>query len=204
MPKTARFIVAVLAILASTVPGIAQAGRGGFFLNVAGYFPVEDFIHSGYGSGLGAILSLNPNLSVGFEWKYAKLKVDRTSEGLLTGQLSMTPLLVSLNYSFLPERPVSPFVILGAGLFISNFNLQGRATPEEEQIKSQDIRNGLGWCAGIGAAFRTAERLTVFVKGLYLGRTADAESVFISGASSRTFRVNLSSLSLVAGIEYHY
>ncbi len=204
MPKTAKFIVAGLAMLASTVPGIAQAGRGGFFLNVAGYFPVEEFIHSGYGSGLGAVLPLTPNLSVGFEWKYAKLKVDRTPGELLAGQLSITPLLVSLYYSFLPGRPVSPFVILGAGLFISNFNLQGRATAEEEQIKRQDIRNGLGWCAGMGAAFRTSARLTVFVKGLYLGRTADAESVYFSGRSLQTFRVNLSSLSLVAGIEYHY
>jgi opacity protein-like surface antigen len=202
--ESKKFIVTLLAVLAFTVPGSAQAGRGGFFLNVAGYFPVEDFIHSGYGSGLGAILSLTPNLSFGFEWKYAKLKVDRTPGGLLTGQLSMTPLLVSLYYSFLPDRPVSPFVILGAGLFISNFNLLGRATPEEEQIKGQDIRNGLGWCAGIGAAFRTTERLTVFAKGLYLGRRADAESVYFSGRVPQTFRVNLSSLSLVAGLEYHY
>ncbi len=204
MPKTKKFITAVLAVLAFTVPGSAQAGRGGFFLNVAGYFPVEEFIHSGYGSGLGVVLSFTPNLSVGFEWKYAKLKVDRTAGGLLAGQLSMTPLLVSLYYNFLPDRPVSPFVIFGAGLFISNFNLQGRATQEEEQIKSQDIRNGVGWCAGMGAAFRTTARLTILVKGLYLGRTADAESVYFSGRSAQTFRVNLSSLSLVAGIEYHY
>jgi opacity protein-like surface antigen len=204
MSTTAKFIVAVLAVLAFTVPGIAQAGRGGFFLNMAGYFPVEDFIHSGYGSGFGAVLSFTPNLSVGFEWKYARLRVDRTAEGLLAGQLSMTPLLVSLYYSFLPDRQVSPYAILGAGLFISNFNLQGRATPEEEQIKSQDIRNGLGWCAGIGAAFRTTARVTVFARALYLGRTADAESVYFSGRTPQTFQVNLSSLSLIAGIEYHY
>jgi opacity protein-like surface antigen len=204
MPKTKKFSVAVLAVLAFAASGTAQAGRVGFFLNVAGYFPVEDFIHSGYGSGFGAVLSFTPNLSFGFEWKYARLRVDRTAGGLQAGQLSITPLLVSLYYSFLSDRWISPYVILGAGLFISNFNLQGRAAPEEEQIRSQSVKNGPGWCAGIGAAFRTTARLTVFARALYLGRMADAESVYFSGRSPQTFRINLSSLSLVAGIEYHY
>lgn len=204
MPRYFRFIVIVLLVMVMTTSSFAQYRRLGFFLNFAGYFPSQENISSGYGTGLGGVFFFNPKVSVSFEWKYSRFDVQKQEGKLLDGTLTVTPLLASIHYNFTDSESFAPYVFGGAGLFFSSFRLDERIDLEEANIRSQDISNGLGLYGGIGSIFQLNERLSLFLEGLYLWRTATGTTNYFIQSPSTTFDINLSSFSILIGLEYFY
>jgi opacity protein-like surface antigen len=184
--------------------GLAQLRRLGFFINAAGYFPSQKNINAGYGSGIGGVFYVNPNVSVSLEWKYGRFSVDREEGRFLDGILTVTPLVASIHYNFSMSETFSPYVFAGGGLYISSFRLGERGNLGDANVRRQEVKNGLGFYGGVGSTIKLNERLSLFLEGLYLRRTADAETIYIDNSPSTTFEVNVSSFSILIGLSYFY
>ena len=203
MSRYFKPVILVIAIMILATSGLAQLRRLGFFIGAAGYFPSQKNINAGYGSGIGGVFYINPNVSLSLEWKYSQFSVDKEEGRFLDGTLTVTPVVASLHYNIPMSESISPYVFAGGGLFFSSFRL-GERGEEDKNVRRQEIKNGLGFYGGVGSVFKLNERLSLFLEGLYLRRTADAETIFIDNSPSTTFRANLSSFSILIGLSYFY
>ncbi len=172
--------------------------------NAAGFFPSKKNIHTGYGFGIGGVIYLNPDISVSLEWKYARFSVDKEEGQFLNGTLTVTPLVASIHYNISVSETFSPYVFTRGGYFFNSFRLRELTNWEEANVRRQEIDNGLGFHGGIGSSIKLNEKLSLFFEGLYLRRTADAETIYLDNSPSFTFRVNLSSFSVLIGLDYFY
>lgn len=184
--------------------GFAQRHRVGLFLNGAGFFPAQDNINNGFGSGLGAVFYINQNVSLAFEWKYSRFSVAKKEDEFLKGTLTMTPLFASIRYKFQTGTFFSPYIFGGAGFFFNTMSLDERLSPEDKNVRKQEIHNGLGLCGGFGGSFKINERISLFIEGLYLIRKANVETVFVDNSPSKPFKANFRSISVLIGLEYFY
>lgn len=204
MPRYFKMIAIVLFLMVLASSGFAQLRRLGFFINGAGFFPTQKNINTGYGSGIGGVFYLNPDISISLEWKYSRFGVDKEEGKFLDGTLTVTPLVASIHYNISMSETFSPYVFAGGGLFFSTMRLGERTDWEEANVRRQEIKNGLGFYGGVGSTIKLNARLSLFFEGLYLRRTADAETIYLDNSPSTTFRVNLSSFSVLIGLDYFY
>ena len=204
MSKYLKIMAIALILIVLTPSAFAQRPRIGFFINAAGFFPTQKNFNFGYGSGIGGVFFLNSDISLSLEWKYSRFSVDKEEGKFLDGTLTLTPLVASVHYNLSVSETFSPYVFAGGGLFLSSYRLEERSDLEEAKVRSQDIKNGLGLYGGIGSTIKLNERLSLFLEGLYLRRTANAETIYIGGLPSTTFKVNMSSFSILIGLDYFY
>jgi hypothetical protein len=200
--RKALALLAVLFVLTST--GFGQGVRSSIFLNAAVFSQKNDALQNKIGQGFGIALRISRHLTASFEWKYAKLKVDSQEGGLINGEVSYTPLVLNLAYHPLPEARFSPYAFLGAGFYLIELRPGARLTPEEAEIKTQKVTDGIGLNGGIGAAVQIVPRLSLYVEGLYLWRKAKVETLFFDNRASRSFTANFSSLSALIGLKISY
>jgi opacity protein-like surface antigen len=189
-------------LMISVINGFSQTHRVGFLINAAGYFPTQNNMNIGYGSGLGGVFYLNPNISLSLEWKYSRLSVDKQEGKLFDGALTVTPILASVHYNISLGKSITPYIFAGAGLFLSSFRLDKGIDLQEANVRRQEVKNGLGFCAGIGGTIKLNERLSLFLEALYLKRTSDAETIHFDNSPSTQFKINLSSFSILIGLNY--
>jgi opacity protein-like surface antigen len=204
MSRYLKTIVISSLLILITSSAFAQRPRIGFFINAAGFFPTQKNLNFGYGSGIGGVFYLKPDISISLEWKYSRFSVDKEEGKFLDGTLTVTPLVASVHYNLSVSETFSPYIFAGGGLFLSSLRLSDRRDLEEAKVRRQEIKNGIGFYGGIGSTIKLNERLHLFFEGLYLGRTADAETIYIDNSPTTTFRVNLSSFSALIGLDYFY
>jgi opacity protein-like surface antigen len=204
MPKFLKMSVVVLFMLVLTTSGFAQLRRIGFFINGAGFFPTQKNMNTGYGSGMGGVFTINRNFSISLEWKYSRLGVDNEEDGFFDGTLTVTPIVVSIRYHIPISEKFSPYAFAGGGFFFSSFQLSKAGNLQEANIRRQEVQNGLGLYGGIGSIIELNNRLSLFIEGLYLRRTAEAETIYIDNSPATTFDVDLSSFSILVGLSYLY
>ncbi len=202
MKKILSITTVLIGLWLTPFPEIAQM-RGGFLLAASYYLPSDSNINNGYGSTIGFLLPIRPRLSISLEWKYGQYSVNNNDEGLLKGDLYVTPFLLCLRYEFIDEALVVPYLFGGGGWFFATFNAQERQSIDDSSIIKQAPKGGLGIYGGLGAAFRISHKLALYGEGMYLLRNTDVETIFISGPPE-TFSLNLSTLSLQVGIRYLY
>ena len=196
-------IIAVL-ILLTTINGFAQRPRLGFFINAAGSFPSNKDIKNGFGTGIGALLLANQNIALSLEWKYGRYSVDNTEGEFLKGSLYITPLLLSFRYNIQTGIAFTPYIFGGGGIFFNNYRLDESENLEEANIRKQNVKNGLGFVGGIGSLYKINAKIAVFIEGLYFGRKTEIETIYIDKSPSSTFKTNLSSFSILIGLNYFY
>lgn len=199
--RASALIVGIL-ILAAAASG--QSLRSSFFLNGAVFSPENAALQNRIGQGLGIMLRFRRHLTVSFEWKYARLKVDSQEGGLMNGELSYTPFILSVAYHPIPESRFSPYLFAGTGFYLINMRPGARLTPEEAEIKTQKINDGLGLSGGIGAAVRVGPRLSLYVEGLYLWRRTKVQTLFFEEQPVRRFNSDFSAASLLVGLKVGY
>lgn len=203
MKKILSIAAVMIGLVLISTLSFAQLRGSGFLLAASYYIPSESSINNGYGSTIGFLLPVRPRLSISLEWKYGQYSVDKNDEGLLNGDLYVTPLLLCIRYDFIEESMVVPYLFGGGGWFFAAFNAQERQSIDESAVIKQDPKGGLGFYGGVGAYFRISHNLAFFGEGMYILRNTDVETVFISGLPE-TFSLNLSALSLQVGIRYFY
>lgn len=204
MPRYLKLMAGGLLLIIMTSSGFAQYRRLGFFINGAGFFPTQKNLSIGYGSGIGGVFYFNPDISISFEWKYSRFSVDKEQGKLLDGTLTVTPLVASVHYNITMTETLSLYAFAGGGFFFNSIRLSERKDLEEANVRRQEIYGGLGLYGGLGSNIKLNEKLSLFLEGLYLGRVADAETFYLADLSSTTFTVNLSSFSVLIGLDYFY
>ena len=203
MKRTAVILSMLFCVALIANPGFAQLRGGGFLLAAAYYIPVEEGIGNGYGSTIGFVLPVRHRVQVALEWKYSQHSVTKLDDGFLSGRLYVTPLLLSIRYSFADQVSVVPYVYGGVGWFFASFNADERQSIDEATVVKQEPKDGLGLYGGIGVNYRASPSLALYAEALYLYRNTEVETVYLLGPSD-TFSANLSSLSLQIGIRYFY
>ena len=144
MPRFLKQVLIFLLFFGTLLSGFAQRRqRLGFFINAAGFFPAQENVHNGLGSGLGAIFNAAQNISVSLEWKYGRFNVDQEEGGFLKGTLYVNPLLVSVHYKMTTPTSLAPYVFIGGGLFINNFSRDEDQSQENIEVRKQKIKNGM-------------------------------------------------------------
>jgi len=204
MSRCLKLVFTIVFLMALSSNGFAQRYRVGFFLNAAGFFPAQKNIENGFGSGLGAIFNINQHVSFSFEWKYSRFSVAKKEGEFLKGTLTMTPLLASIHYKFKTGTIFSPYIFGGGGVFFNTISVDERVSPEDQNVKKQEIKNGLGFFGGFGSSFKINQRISLYIESLYLIREAKVETVFIDNSPRNTFNVNLRAFSVLIGLEYFY
>lgn len=204
MTRVLKPSISTLLVLILAISGFAQSYRLGFFINVAGYFPSNENIKSGFGTGLGAVFYVSQNIAVSVEWKYGRFNVVKKEGEFLKGSLYMTPILASFRYNIETGTALTPYVFGGGGIFFSNYRLDKLENLGEANVRKQAINDGLGLYGGIGSIYKLNEKLILFIEGLYLWRTADIKTTYIDTSPSNTFTTNLSSASILIGLNYFY
>jgi opacity protein-like surface antigen len=204
MQKRQKTLALLAGLLVLAVTGFGQGVRGGIFLNAAAFSPHNEALQNKVGQGFGIGLRFRKHLTVSFEWKYAKLKVDSQPGGLMNGEVSYTPLVLNVAFHPLPEARFSPYAFLGGGFYLIELRPGARLTPEEAEIKTQKVKDGIGWNGGLGAAFLITPNLSLYVEGLYLRRKAKVETLFFDNRPSQSFTADFSSLSALIGLKIVY
>ncbi|HUU39003.1 MAG TPA: outer membrane beta-barrel protein [Candidatus Desulfaltia sp.] len=204
MQKRRKALALSVGVLALAATGFGQGMRSSIFLNGAAFFPNNDAIQNKVGQGFGVALRFQNHLTFSFEWKYAKLKVNPKEGGLMNGEISYTPLVLNVAYHPMPEARFSPYGFLGGGFYLIQLRPGARLTPEEADIKTQQVKNGFGLSGGIGAAVRIAPRLFLYVEGLYLWRKANVETLFFDNRPVESFTSDFSSFSALIGLKTAY
>jgi len=204
MRKRRNALVLSVGVLVLAAAGFGQGVRNSISLNAAGFYPKNNALQNKIGQGFGIALRFKSHLTVSFEWKYAKLKVDSQEGGLMNGEVSYTPLVLNIAYHPLPEARISPYAFLGAGLYLIELRPGARLSPEEAEIKTQKVKDGIGLNGGIGAAVRIVPRLYLYVEGLYMWRKANVETLFFDDRPARNFTSDFTSLSALIGLKIAY
>jgi len=116
----------------------------------------------------------------------------------------MTPILASFRYTIQTSSAFTPYVFGGGGIFFNSYRLDKLENFEEATVRKQDVKDGLGFLVGIGSLYKINEKITLFIEGLYLGRTTETETIYIDKSPSSTFKTDLSSFSILIGLNYFY
>lgn len=166
--------------------------------------PQEGNIESGFETGFGFSYSIDKKISLTFDFSYWRSDVSKDHPDLYDGELSVTPFLVSLQYSLLEEAAVIPYIFAGTGFIFSNFEIGDIITIPEISI-NQKVENGISFYCGAGGRIKFTSNLALLTEITYLFRDATGETTITDmnfGVSKEGFSIDMSSLVLRVGIKY--
>lgn len=206
MKKKRQILIIVFCLILLRTQSSSQDLRSSFHAKVGGSFPKEGNIQAGFESGFGFSLSLGRKLSLSFDFVYWKSDVKERGGKLHNGTLSITPFLLSLQYSLTGEGFLSPYIFLGSGFVFSSFEIGGYISIPEIRI-NQKVKNGPAFYLGTGANMRLTRNLSFFGEISYLSRKAGAETIITDmnfGVSTKEFSIDLSSFLFGLGLKYFF
>lgn len=167
--------------------------------------PASSNIKTALETGFGFSLDLNKKMALSFNFGFWKSKVNEKVGQLKEGNLTITPFLVAIHYSFSGNKKFIPYIVLGAGFVFSNFALKNLITIPEIRI-SQKIDNGPALEAGLGSQLLLSPKLALFAEALYLYRQAEATTTISDlnfGLTEDKFSLNMSAFLISLGIKYY-
>ena len=176
-------------------------------IHVSGGFssPSSSNIKTGFATGYGFALGLNKKITISFDFSFWKSQVEEKAGQLKEGNLTVTPFLAAIQYSFPGGKKFAPYILLGAGFVFSNFALKNLITIPEIRI-SQKIANGPALEVGLGSQILLSAKLAVFAEALYLYRQAEATTTITDlnfGLTEDKFNLNMSAFLISLGIKYY-
>jgi hypothetical protein len=175
-----------------------------FHVNGGIAFPQEQNIESGLETGFGFSLSIDKKISLSLDFSHWKSDVSDEHPELYDGKISVTPFLFSLQYSFLEEATVIPYIFAGTGFIFSNFEIEDIITIPEISI-NQKVENGISFHCGVGGRIKLANNLAFLTEIVYIYREATAETTITDmnfGVMKDEFSINMSFVVLRVGIKY--
>ena len=184
--------------------GFSYAQSLSFHINGGMAFPQEDNIESGLETGFGFSLSIDKKISLSLDFSYWKSDVSEEHPELYNGKLSVTPFLVSLQYSLFEEATVIPYIFAGTGFVFSNFEIGDVITIPEISI-NQKLGTGISFHCGVGGRIKLTTNLALLTEIIYIYRDATGETTVTDlnfGVTKDEFSINISSFILRVGIKY--
>ncbi len=166
--------------------------------------PTENYMQRRFLVGLRFHIIFEGKFDLALDGSYWRSQVEENQTDLMAGKLNLFPLFVSVTFSPLKGRLVSPYFLAGQGFVFSRF-FQGPYGSFPEETISQKVKNGIGYVLGLGADIRNESPIFVFTEILYLWRRAEGETTYYYLGSVyliRHFTVDLDSVMLRIGLRY--
>lgn len=203
-----RILSLAFGMILLAIPCLAQKPRSSLYANFGFASPTHEYIDSGFESGFGFSLPLYKNFSLTLDislWKSA-VDEDQEAKDMLNGNLTVTPVFISVQYDFFPQKALTPFLFIGTEYIFTIFENHARSAIPEITL-GQKIKSGFGFHAGGGIQVRVAESIDLFVKTAYLYRQTTGTIIMDYmnfGISTSDFSLDLSSLLFHIGIKYFF
>lgn len=167
-------------------------------------FPTEDYLKTHVVLGFGIAFPLKQRLYISLDLGYWNGPVEDNPDKFYDGRFKSFPFLVSLQYFFVRQKRVNPYVLLGAGYVINSFDMKDIITIPEITIE-QSIKNRPCFQVGIGIDAPLSRSFGLFTEAAYFynrstGITKISDLNF--GTSIEEYPVKLQSWTFQIGIRY--
>jgi hypothetical protein len=126
MNRKTKAAIVLLSLLCLSSLGYAQTQKLVLRLHAGLVSPLEESIEASVETGFGIEMSLQKNISISFDYGYWKSSIKEALDGLYDGNLTVTPFLITVTYSFFKNQSFSPYIRLGAGIILSSLFLKLR------------------------------------------------------------------------------
>jgi hypothetical protein len=167
-------------------------------------FPTEKYLQHHALAGLRFQVIFGGKFDLAVDGSFWRSQVEENQTDLMAGKLELFPFYVSVTFSPLKGRLVSPYFLAGQGFVFSRFFQEGYFYIPEIRI-SQKVKGGLGYVLGLGADIKLASHIFLFPEILHLWRRAEGETIVYYWDTIdlvRNFNVNLDSTILRIGLRY--
>jgi len=206
MARTTRAFVFILAfgLLGGSVFG--QSRKPSLFAQGGGAFHEENNLRPGVETGFGFSYPLGKRFSLSLEYLYWKSESKEFKTKLYNGTLTLSPVLLSLQFDFHRNTFFFPFAFIGGGYLFSRFKIGSYVSIPEVKI-DQRVDEGPAFYFGLGARIAFSETWSFLSEAAYLLRNASGETIISDmnkGVSREKIWVNIHVVFLKFGLRFYF
>jgi len=118
------------------------------------------------------------------------------------GDLNMVPITGVLQFHFLPNGTIDPYIGAGAAYVLFD-NVDNPDDFGDLNVRSLDFKDDVGLALNAGVAFAISPRLAINVDGKYVPIKSSATAVFVTGPDT-TARVKINPVIFSAGLSLRF
>jgi opacity protein-like surface antigen len=206
MTKTIRVCVLFLAFGLLGGMAFGQSRRPSLFAQGGGAFHEENNLRPGVETGFGFSYPLGKRLSLSLEYLYWKSESKEFRTKLYNGTLTLSPVLLSLQFDFLRNTFFFPYAFVGGGYLFSRFRIGSYVSIPEVKI-DQRVADGPAFYFGLGARIAFSETWSFLSEAAYLVRNATGETIISDmnkGISTEKIWVNIHVVFLKFGVRFYF
>jgi hypothetical protein len=194
-----------LALCLMEAAAFAQSQRLSVLAQAGGAFHEENNLRPGIETGFGASYPLGTRFSVSLECLYWKCASEEFRTKLYNGTLTLSPVLLSLQYNFHRNKFFFPYASVGGGYLFTRFKIGKYISIPEIRI-DQRVDGGPAFYFGLGARIAFSESWSFIAEAAYLMRNASGETIISDmnlGVSKEKLWVNLHVVFLKFGLRFY-
>ncbi|MEO8216526.1 MAG: OmpW family outer membrane protein [Acidobacteriota bacterium] len=121
---------------------------------------------------------------------------------LTRGQLRMIPITAVLQYHFIPNGTVDPYVGAGAAYVLFD-NVKNFGDLNDVRFSSVDFKDDAGFVVNAGASVRLTQRLALYLDGKYVPVKSNAKATVITGPQSEA-KIDVNPLMFAGGLTLRF
>jgi len=200
-----RFRLVFFCVLTFVVRAAAEIRTADGEVFGGAIFPVPDSLERNAVTGFGLTWPLARRTRLGVHFQYARIVSRGEVDGILPGELTLTPFLVFVRRNFALGARWSAYLAGGGGVVFARLREDAITIPEVRISQSFPCRAALHLAGGF--SFNPTRKLMIFVQGgCLLFRTTATTTIrdMNFGVSEREFAADLGSLQAVGGLAFHF
>lgn len=205
MDLKAKVLSVCLGLGLMGLPALAQSQRLSVLAQVGGAFHEENNLRPGVETGFGASYPLETRFSVSLEYLHWTSTSKEFRNKLYDGTLTLSPILLSVQYNFHRNEFFFPYAFLGGGYMFTRFKIGKYISIPEIRI-DQRVDGGPAFYFGLGARIAFSESWSFVAEAAYLMRNATGETIISDmnrGVSKVKLWVNLHVVFLKFGLRFY-
>jgi opacity protein-like surface antigen len=199
-----RPILVVAASLLLISATFAQEHRFAVFAHTGRAFPEENKTRGGFEPGGGISFFLSRHFAVSLEYSTWENRSLRSTAQPYYGTITISPILLSLQYEFPPNEFCVPYIFAGGGLAFAQPKSLASVTSPGTKI-DEAVKSGLGLYLGLGARISLSNSVCFLSEASYFRRSAPAQATssdIEQGTTTDNIHVSLRTVLLRVGIKY--
>jgi opacity protein-like surface antigen len=206
MVKTSRTLALIFAFVLLGGPAFGQSRKPSFFAQGGGAFHEENNLRPGAETGFGFSYPLGQRFSLSLEYLYWKSESREFKTKLYNGTLTLSPVLLTLQFDFHRNTFFFPYAFIGGGYLFSRFKIGSYVSIPEVTI-DQRVDEGPAFYFGLGARIAFSETWSFLSEAAYLLRNACGETIIADmnkGVSKEAIWVNIHVVFFKFGIRFYF
>lgn len=125
----------------------------------------------------------------------------RQASGPRLFEIEATAVDLGVNYGFLPDGMIDPYVAAGMTLLLISPNDQDTVFAPPSRPRSQEE---FGWYGGVGVDFRVAPAFTIYAEALYRDASGEVRGRDLTSAPRVDFEVDFGGPSGAVGVMFSW